>query len=445
MQKKITPRANPASGSPGRQPLGGATGQVQAALPSRDPARAPAAPAAAAGAAQPLPGEMTATFKARWTRVLHSWFGHSGRNGSVAHAGHTGQSGRKAPEGKAAPSAARPSPAAATGPSAPAPAAAASTSVAAGPRLQQRDARTEVGGHALNAAGTRPMPLTGAQRGSFAGPASGRRILHSFLRAGQHPDTLARSDPPTDDPDASDFSTVRPAQTTTERDRGDVKSRPAPAASAAEAAPADPGTFRVSTFTVRGDRGRDLPLAFASMAAPPPLSRRYLLGMDSPLSFSRPYDAEVFHHVLADELVSAWALAQVRNQSLYDYLSDDEQLRARPPREGRRIRAHLFNIRNDPAHPPAPGVTGERLKRVVHLFNTRIREQDPTSDAHDPVLIDLTQFITDLHQGRITQLIPGTREHDEFRRSQRSRSGQAGPSRAHIAAPSGPSTRKTED
>lgn len=289
------------------------------------------------------------------------------------------------------------------------------------------------------------MPLTGALKGSFAGPASGQQVLRSFLRAGQHPDTLARSGPPTDNPDAADFATVQPAQAATEHDRGDVKSRPAPAASAAEAAPAEPGTFQVSTFIVRGDRGRNLPLTFTSMAAPPPLSRRYLLGMDSPLSFSRPYDAEVFHHVLADELVSAWALAQVRNQSLYDYLSDDEQLRARPPREGRRIRAHLFNIRNDPAHPPAPGVTGERLSRVVHLFNTRIREQDPMSDAHDPVLIDLTQFITDLHQGRITQLIPGTREHDDFRRSQRSRAGQAGQPRAPIPAPSGPSTRKTED
>ena len=177
---------------------------------------------------------------------------------------------------------------------------------------------------------------------------------------------------------------------------------------------ASDGTVRISTLTVRGNRNQPMTFNVASSERPLTQAAINLLGARSPLSFSRLYHPEAFHRVLANDLITANRLAQARNQTIRQYLQDDAHLRTRAPQEGRRIRAHLLNVRNRPEHPPAQNVTGNRLNRVLELFNTRNRWSAPWHEDCDSTFVDLINFVNDLHYGKVSQLIPGTPEYEAY-------------------------------
>ncbi len=233
--------------------------------------------------------------------------------------------------------------------------------------------------------------------------------VFSFLRPPRLANTLYRPDQP-----ETDIGFAGPVAAGGSPGRAPAAAAAGVARPAQQPVGASDGTVRISTLTVRGNRNQPMTFNVASSERPLTQAAINLLGARSPLSFSRVYHPEAFHRVLANELITANRLAQARHQTIRQYLQDDAHLRTRQPQDGRRIRAHLLNVRNRPEHPPAQNVTGNRLNRVLELFNTRNRWSAPSHEDCDNTLVDLVNFVNDLHHGKVSQLIPGTPEYEAY-------------------------------
>lgn len=176
-------------------------------------------------------------------------------------------------------------------------------------------------------------------------------------------------------------------------------------ASPPAAAPQQPATLSALVF--EGDNHRTQTVYVASRTQAPSRLSRNFLGLDPDLKFEDRYGFREFHGVVADELLTVRRLAKREGQTLREHLSDDDHLKGRPPREGRRIRAQLLNIRNEPH---------ARLNRVLALFAERLhKEADLAKGGIDKEVEDLVAFSNDLQYGRVKQLIAGTPEFERFK------------------------------
>ena len=179
----------------------------------------------------------------------------------------------------------------------------------------------------------------------------------------------------------------------------------APDASPPAAAPQQPATLSALVF--EGDDHRVQTVYVASRTQAPSRLSCNFLGLDPDLKFDDLYGHEEFHGVVVDELLTVRRLARRDGRTLREHLSDDANLKGRPPTQGRRIRAQLLNIRNG---------THARLNRVLALFAKRLhKEADLAQGGINKEVADLVAFSNDLQYGRVKQLIAGTPEFERFK------------------------------